>query len=151
MFAVLLIDDDENDACLLRTAVQKAGLPVSITWLCNAKTAIDYLAHCEQVPDLVLLDLIMPEVSGFDVLTRLKKQPRFASVQVTILTCSPDPADKQKAAALGANGYVDKTPQFDQALAAIRTALTARAARLTHSPQSPSPGNADQVPPPIGT
>ena len=151
-FTVLLIDDDEDDACLLQAALKKAGLPVSITWLRAGKTALDYLAHCKQAPDLVLLDLIMPEVSGFDVLTWLKEQSRFAFVPVTILTCSADPADQQKAAALGANGYIDKTPHFEKALAAISTASAARTARLNQSSQSTSPDNEGHRPlPPSGT
>lgn len=135
MFLVLLIDDDENDVYLLRVALEKTSLPVTVIPLSNGNSAIEHFTRCEHVPDLVLLDLKMPDVSGFQILAWLKRHPRFACVPVTVLTCSDDPEDKQKAAALGASGYVDKTPQFENAVAAINAALAARRTSFTQSPQ----------------
>jgi two-component system, OmpR family, phosphate regulon response regulator PhoB len=101
---VLLIEDDRFLRRACETSLQKRGLVV--------KSAADgeiglRLVH-EQIPSLILLDLLMPKVSGIDVLRQLRARPETAGIKVLILSNSSREEDKRHAAELGAIGYYVK-------------------------------------------
>ena len=120
---VLVADDDENDVLFLRRAFQKAGLSHTIIHARNGQEAISCLTSTGAarlwLPDLLLLDLKMPLVDGFDVLGWLRvissslQQWGPRPVPVVVLSSSSLPQDKEKAKDLGARDYLMKPVNSD--------------------------------------
>jgi CheY-like chemotaxis protein len=73
------------------------------------------------IPDIILLDLNMPKMSGREVLKKLKTDPRFRAIPVIILTTSKEVEDVKLCYALGANSYITKQPSFDELVSAMKT------------------------------
>ena len=121
---VLVADDDENDVLFLRQAFQKAGLSHTIIHARNGQEAISCLTSTGAarlwLPDLLLLDLKMPLVDGFDVLGWLRvisssfQQWESRSVPVVVLSASRLPQDKERAKDLGAHDYLVKPVNSDE-------------------------------------
>ena len=125
--AILLVEDDPNDALVATRALRQAGVTSPITHLRDGEEAINYLAGYapfhdrsqHPLPSLILLDLKMPKFGGFDVLTWLQSRPELAEIPVIVLTGSIHPEDNKRAAQLGAIGYevkpVDSTSLVEMA------------------------------------
>jgi CheY-like chemotaxis protein len=119
---VLVADDDENDFIILRRAFQKAGLTHRLIHVQDGEAAIDYLSgnapYVDRVlypaPNLLLLDLKMPRVNGFDVLAWLQSRKDLDALNVIVLSASQLEADKNQAAQLGADDYRTKPHDFDE-------------------------------------
>src|SRR5947207_2951899 len=117
---VLIAEDDSNDVFLLRRAFQKAGLKGPIVVVHNGQEAVDYLTtqdakarrNEEHFPALLLLDLKMPLMDGFDVLSWMQTFPMSRKLPVVILTSSNQDKDIQQARKLGADEYRVKPQQF---------------------------------------
>lgn len=115
---ILSIDDDANDAFLLRAAVRKCGFSGVIRFAMDGHEAVEVLhSSVEPRPDLILLDLKMPQMSGFEVLQWLANQERLADTCVSVFTSSSDPGDILRAYALGADLYLVKPMGFQELLA----------------------------------
>jgi len=114
---VLVADDDENDVLLLRRAFQKAGLSHTIIHVKDGQEAIDYLSgvgtDVKPPPSLLVLDLKMPRLDGFDVLEWLRSRQERLPVPVVVFSSSALPMDKEKAETLGAHDYLVKPETFD--------------------------------------
>src|SRR5438093_439729 len=114
---VLVADDDENDVLLLRRAFQKAGLSHTIVHVKDGQEVINYLggvgANAKPSPGLLLLDLKMPRLDGFDVLEWLRNRPERLPVSVVVFSSSGLQQDKEKAETLGAHDYLVKPDNFD--------------------------------------
>ncbi len=114
---VLVADDDENDVLLLRRAFQKAGLCHTIIHVRDGQEAINYLAgvgaNAKPPPGLLVLDLKMPCLDGFDVLAWLQNRQERPSLPVVVFSSSGLPMDKEKAERLGAHDYLVKPDTFD--------------------------------------
>ncbi len=111
MATVLLAEDDPNDAFLLQHAFVKATLSHRLIHVQDGQQAIDYLvvagvAH--PVPDLLLLDLKMPRVDGFEVLDFLQQKPALKQMPVVVLSSSDHEQDIQQARARGAADFFRK-------------------------------------------
>src|SRR5438477_2531535 len=125
---ILHVDDDSNDVLLLQQACRKAGLACNLQALNDGDEAIAYLqgadkfANREQypLPNLVLLDLKMPRLSGFDVLEWLRQDAKCRSLPVVVLSSSNQDADVQRAYALGANSYLVKPVDFETLVEIVR-------------------------------
>ncbi|HLX68045.1 MAG TPA: response regulator, partial [Verrucomicrobiae bacterium] len=81
---ILVVDDSDADVSILKRAITKAGIESMVLSLRDGQEAVDYLSHEEgfdehrhPMPELMLLDLKMPKMDGFDVLLWLQKQPRL--------------------------------------------------------------------------
>ena len=106
---ILLVDDSEDDIILVRTAFQKAEVTNLLYCLRSGREAIDYLLgegkfadRAEYpLPDLMLLDLKMPEMDGFDVLRWVRSQPGLSRLRVVVLTSSDQMRDVNQAYQLG--------------------------------------------------
>lgn len=117
----LLAEDSENDVFLMRQAFQKAGLPNPLQTAAHGEEVIAYLKGdgcfsnraSYPLPLVVLLDLKMPCMSGFEVLEWIRKQPTLKRLVVIILTASNRSADANRAADLGANFYLTKPSKFE--------------------------------------
>ena len=117
---ILLVEDNSSDEELAIMAFRKCGVPVAIDVAHDGVEALEYLfatgRHAQRdaavMPTLVLLDLSMPKVDGFEVLTRLRTDPRTKSLPVVVLTSSIQEEDVRRAYALGANAYVRKPIEY---------------------------------------
>jgi two-component system KDP operon response regulator KdpE len=116
---VLTVDDEPPIRRLLRLGLEAHGYEVIEAP--NGKTA---LALMEQKPDLVVLDLGLPDVKGFDLLTSLREKQE--GVPIVVLSSRDDEAGKVAALDLGADDYVTKPFGMDELLARMRTALRHR-------------------------
>ena len=138
---ILLVEDDVNDAMLAQRALQRAGAGREILHLMDGEEAINYLSGKPPfedrkrfpLPRLILLDLKMPRMSGFDVLSWLQTHPELAHLPVVVLTGSIEPKDVQNAKNLGAVGYEVKPIDFGK-LVEIAKGLDER--WLAQSPKS---------------
>jgi len=108
----LVAEDNENDVVLLRHALGKTHLDISLNFVRDGQEAIDYLKNCRTTPDvfpaLLLLDIQMPKYNGFEVLQWIREQPGFRRLVVVIFTTSALAADVNRAYDLGANAYLTK-------------------------------------------
>ena len=130
--SVLLVEDDAAHAEITRRNLEATHPGASrLIHLSDGQSALDYLLHegafrenAPPTPDLVLLDLRLPKVSGLEVLRRVKDDPRLRAIPVVILTTSRAPNEVQTAYERGANSYLVKPldpPQFAQLMAAFGT------------------------------
>lgn len=119
---VLVADDDSNDFLLIQLAFQKAGLQVMLSHVLNGQLAVDFLTAGGQfksragkpLPDLLLLDLKMPLMDGFDVLTFVKNDPSLKSLPVIVLSASQIQEDIARALGLGAGEFLTKPADFSE-------------------------------------
>ncbi len=149
---ILLVDDSENDLCLVRIAFDKAQVPNPIQEVHNGDEALAYLQGEPPfddrgkfpLPAVVLLDLNMPMRDGFEVLEWLRAQPLLRRLTVIILTASLREEDVERAFDLGANSFVVK-PSSIEGLTTIARSLRDWIG-CTHFPQltqpAPSPRGA---------
>ena len=112
--AILLIDDDENDRMFCRRALVKAGIGWSVVEIGSADEALSDLAgRADPARELglILLDVHMPLLSGLEILSMIKDDPRAASVPIVMLSGSDDPSEDLRARELGAAGWLVKPPR----------------------------------------
>lgn len=113
-FLLLVVDDDPEDFLLVKTAVKRALLPLSVKGLSNGDALMSYLAERTRVPDplaptmVILLDLNMPGKDGRSCLRDIKANPSLADIPVIIFSTSESPDDIQKSYELNANSYICK-------------------------------------------
>jgi CheY-like chemotaxis protein len=125
---ILVAEDDENDLVILSYAFKQANLPHRLQHVPDGEAAIAYLLGSKPyndrrkhpLPDLLLLDLKMPKVSGFDVLAWLQTQPSFGQMPVVVLSGSELEEDKEQCAQLGADGFQTKAGDFRQAVKLVQ-------------------------------
>ncbi len=102
---ILLVEDDDALASVYQTRLQAEGF--DIRRVPNGEDAL--AAALEYKPDLILLDVMMPKVSGFDVLDILRNTPDTTNVKVIMLTALSQDTDKQRAESLGVDDYLVKS------------------------------------------
>ncbi len=102
---ILLVEDDDALASVYETRLQAEGF--DIKRVPNGEDAL--AAALEYRPDLILLDVMMPKVSGFDVLDILRNTPETASVKVIMLTALSQDSDRERAESLGVDDYLVKS------------------------------------------
>ena len=125
--AILLVEDNPDDELLTLDAMKanKISNPVAVAR--NGADALEYLfaegkyrdRSIEDTPALVLLDLKLPKVDGFEVLRRIRLHPVTRLLPVVILTSSIEDEDRLKGYSLGANSYVRKPVEFDEFVNAV--------------------------------
>jgi DNA-binding response OmpR family regulator len=101
---ILIVDDDPDMVELLRFALTEAGYSA-----CTATTGTEALAEAQRSsPDLVVLDLLLPEMNGFNVCENLRRNPATASVPIIMITMLPGQFPRLVGAEAGVNAYVSK-------------------------------------------
>jgi len=118
---ILLAEDDENDIFLMRRALERAGIPNPLLVVRNGKEAVDYLAGADAYadrekfphPGLMLLDLKMPWMDGFDVLAWLRTQHQYDTLPVVVLTSSKLQEDVDRSREMGVHDYRVKPHAFE--------------------------------------
>ena len=102
---ILLVEDDMALSAVYRSRLEIEGFDVR-----EANNGEDALsATVEYRPDLILLDVMMPKISGFDVLDILRNTPETANVRIIMLTALSKPKDKERAESLGVDDYLVKS------------------------------------------
>src|SRR5262245_3108427 len=125
---VLLVEDDENDVFFFKRAMKVVGWTSPVQVAQDGKQAVEYLqatgrpSYHEEllVPSLVLLDLKLPYMSGFDVLKWIRDNSNLKHVAVVVLTSSREEVDIQRACNLGANGYVVKPAAAEELIELVK-------------------------------
>lgn len=102
---ILLVEDDDNLANVYETRLQAEGFATKR--VANGEDAL--AAALEVKPDLILLDVMMPKVSGFDVLDILRNTPETVNVKVIMLTALSQESDRERAKSLGVDDYLVKS------------------------------------------
>jgi two-component system response regulator len=125
---ILLVEDNPDDEELTLRALKKNNITNKVVVARDGVEALDYLfgagAHAgrdlHMMPQVVLLDLKLPKVDGFEVLRRLRADERTKLLPVVILTTSNEEKDRLNGYGLGANSFVRKPVEFDQFIEAVR-------------------------------
>ena len=145
---ILHVEDDENDAFFVEHAFALAKLDVTLRQVRNGQEAVDYLEgtgpYCDRrafpPPELLLLDLKMPVLNGFEVLAWVRSQPSFRTLPVFVLSSSEYEEDQQRAKQMGATGYVIKTPGFENVIRIVSNLIPVRGTEHTGRMLEPLPG-----------
>jgi CheY-like chemotaxis protein len=106
--SILVVDDDPNALDIVRTYLEAQGY--SVTTATNGTDALARLEECR--PVLVLLDVMMPGMDGWEVARVIKNHPDFGSTRVVMLTARSDFADKHEGLRAGADDYLVKPIQL---------------------------------------
>jgi DNA-binding response OmpR family regulator len=160
-FAILMIDDDEEDFALVKEALASMGLKVDLYWAEDGDEAMNFLFRRgeyanAQTPNLILLDLNMPGKDGFEVLRDLKAHQDLRKIPVVILTSSVDEKHVSRGYNIGASSFMLKPLSFDEMAKAMQSLCeywfalvelpkaiaepgrkTIKKAPISHSPSSP--------------
>lgn len=127
--SILLVDDDPNTPVLLRHALPKAGFKGALLTIERMEEVqafiVDHVRQGQPLPDLILLDLLLADGHGFDLLRTIRSAPAGSASFIAALSSSTHPADIEGAFSLGADAYVEKYPDA-VALAALHDAVTNR-------------------------
>ncbi|OAN48028.1 two-component system response regulator [Paramagnetospirillum marisnigri] len=102
--SVLIVDDEPNIVISLEFLVRQAGFEPRIARDGDAALA----AVAEKLPDLILLDVMMPKRDGYDVCQTIRANPAWASVRIIMLTARGREIDREKGFAMGVDDYVTK-------------------------------------------
>jgi CheY-like chemotaxis protein len=116
MPAVLLVEDDADTREVVSLLLEEEGYQAAVA--ADGQQAIDYLTRCEELPCLVLLDLLMPRVDGVAVLRWMRSQPRLANVPVAVISARPESRGTQVANAFRDHviGVLQKPFDIDRVL-----------------------------------
>jgi len=117
---ILLVEDDPDQAALAELRLTAAGYPVHS--VDRAKALSRYLRQ-QARPDLLLLDVMLPDGNGFDILAQLRGRPEFSTLPIVLLTAKAELPDIRRGLALGADGYVTKPYSKNQLAEVIRYVL----------------------------
>ncbi|HEY2158021.1 MAG TPA: response regulator [Isosphaeraceae bacterium] len=122
MAKILLVEDNEMNRDMLSRRLGRKGYEVEV--------AVDGRAGLERALaggfDLVLMDMSLPELDGWEATKRIRSDPRGASIPIIALTAHAMPGDRERALAAGCDDYDSKPVEFDRLLGKIQARLTAK-------------------------
>ncbi|WP_405657061.1 HAMP domain-containing protein [Streptomyces sp. RK9] len=146
---VLIVDDDIRNVFALTHVLSRVGLVV--LYAENGREGIETLERNPDT-DLILMDIMMPEMDGYETIAAIRRTPRWTGLPIVALTAKAMPGDREKAISQGATDYVPKPVDVDQLLMAVCTLLDpegasfykqADAALEDSAPEPPAPSAAD--------
>lgn len=119
---ILLVEDDQDDVFIFQRALVAANVLNPVAVVTDGQAAVDYLSNKGEYADtkkyprpfVIFLDLKLPYLDGFEVLTWIRKQPYLKSVVVVVLSGSDESRDHKKAYELGARSYLVKPPSAQE-------------------------------------
>jgi len=117
---IMLVEDTEEHAVLMRRALENGKLKPRIFWFTDGKAALDFLHNrgdyvdieTNPKPDIILLDLKLPKVSGLEILEQIKGEERLRDIPVVVLTASDEGKDIIRSYQGGAESYFTKSVLF---------------------------------------
>jgi CheY-like chemotaxis protein len=126
---ILLVEDNEEDVFLLQRALRLAQVDCELRFAEDGQQAIEYLGgtgkYADRMrypwPSLVLLDLKLPYVHGFEVLDWVETQPACKDLKIVVLTSSGEDSDRGKAERHGVRAYFTKPPTRDLVAVVVKT------------------------------
>lgn len=129
-YTILLVDDDENDAMLVRLAFKRNNILNPVQWAKDGLEAVAYLngegiyadRSLYPFPEVLILDLKMPRMSGLELLAWIRDHPDYRVIPTIIMTSSRLEVDIEKAYSLGANTYMIKPPSLDELVKMVKAA-----------------------------
>ena len=138
----LHVEDDPNDAFFVRHAFKKGSPGVTLLTVADGREAQNYLSGSSgygdrarhPLPDLVLMDLKLPRMTGLEVLEWMKSQPGLKDIPVFILSSSSEQSDVERVQALGANGYLSKQGNINILVEIVRGLVELAAAAQSKVP-----------------
>ncbi len=119
---ILLVEDNSDDEQLTLRAMRQSEVPNIIRVARDGAEALDHLygPSATRLPDLILLDLKLPKVSGLEVLQRIRSEATTRALPVVVLTSSDEERDIVESYNIGANSYIRKPVDFDEFIDAVR-------------------------------
>jgi CheY-like chemotaxis protein len=126
---LLYVEDEDAAVFLLETALKEAAIDVRLCRVADGEQALSFLQKLNPyqnapTPDLVLLDLNLPKVTGLQVLAEVQQHQELSSIPVIVFTSSSLPADRRKSLALGAQQFITKPSTLDSFLEAVKNACS---------------------------
>jgi CheY-like chemotaxis protein len=116
-FNLVMVEDDDGHARLIEKNLRRAGIGNPILHLADGQQAIQYFLETEQparhAKTLILLDLNLPIIDGYEVLKRLKGDTRTHDIPIIMLTTTDDPKEIDRCYELGCNIYMTKPVEYD--------------------------------------
>lgn len=117
---ILLVEDTEEHALLIKRALEYGKLRTKLFWVADGEAALDFLYHrgdyadreANPQPDLILLDLKLPKISGLEVLKQIKGEESLKNIPVVVLTSSDEDKDIIRSYQEGAESYLTKAVLF---------------------------------------
>ena len=131
MKTILVVDDEKDIVELVKYNLQKEGFAVL-----TARNGKQALEQAQQQPHLILLDVMMPEYDGWEVLKRLKKERKTANIPIVFLTAKGSEVDEVLGLELGANDYIVKPISIPKLIARIKLALRQSELKVTDKNQA---------------
>ena len=123
-FSIVLVEDDEGHARLIHKNLQRVGVLNRIVHLTTGEAALDHIHRAARNGGhdklVVVLDLNLPDIDGFEVLRRLKEIDATRAIPVVVLTTTDDPKDVDRGYALGCNVFMTKPVAYEAFAEAIR-------------------------------
>ncbi|AKD58469.1 hypothetical protein SD10_11360 [Spirosoma radiotolerans] len=123
MASVWIVDDDPDDQSFMKAAFTSIRPDIQIMALDDGETFLSRIAQTRTLPKIVLLDLNMPGITGFDTLKRLRSNHSYDDLTIVVLTAfsMATTTDRNQALALGANQFYTKPNTYKDLLALIKT------------------------------
>ena len=119
MAKILVVDDEEEIVFLIKRRLIKSGYEVIV-----ANNGTDALSAAKgEKPQLIILDVMMPEPNGLEVCRRLKSDPQYQSIKIILLTAKDQPKDKELGEAVGSDLYVTKPFEPDDLIGKVKALL----------------------------
>ncbi|WP_313168103.1 response regulator transcription factor [Massilia oculi] len=118
---VLVVEDEDHIAQVLRFMLERQGYRV--THLADGRAASEYVAASPEIPDLVLMDVMLPHLDGFEIVALARARADWAAVPILMLTAKNTERDTVRALDAGANDFVSKPFQPNELLARVRRLL----------------------------
>ena len=120
---ILVIDDDPRNVFAITSTLELHGM--TVTQASNGRKGIEALLSAEDT-DLILMDVMMPELDGYATMSKIRQMPAFASLPIIAVTARAMPGDREKSIVAGASDYVTKPVDTDELLACMERWLTDR-------------------------
>ncbi len=122
---IIMVEDDEGHARLIEKNIRRAGISNELRHFLDGTSALEYLfndAHgpAQNGPALVLLDLNLPDMSGLDILARIKSDEKLKRSPVVVLTTTDDKVEIERCYDMGCNVYITKPVNYESFSDAIR-------------------------------
>nr|WSY55006.1 HAMP domain-containing protein [Streptomyces sp. NBC_00886] len=139
---VLIVDDDIRNVFALTHVLGRVGMPV--LYAENGREGVETLERNPDV-ELVLMDIMMPEMDGYETIAAIRRAPRWTGLPIVALTAKAMPGDREKSIARGANDYVPKPVDIDQLLTVVCALLDPEAVDTETGTAVPEPSTSGEA------